>query len=187
MPEHKTENAAATPWHVPIAVDDVDEAGRHFELAADAAMRAEVAQLAGVRDLPRFEASFDVNRRGNGGLHVAGTVSATVGQNCVVTLEPLLNDISETVDLVFLPQQPAAEPDGEGVGAEAKWNDPEPLIGGVIDLGAMAIEFLLLGIDPYPRKPGAVFEPPPGPKPDGGPFAALGPALGPILGKLAKD
>jgi hypothetical protein len=47
------------------------------------------------------------------------------------------------------------------------------LLDGAIDLGALAIEFLILGIDPYPRKPGAKFEPPQDLKPDPGPFAAL--------------
>ena len=37
---------------------------------------------------------------------------------------------------------------------------PEPLLDGRIDLGAIATEFLVLGIDPHPRKQGAVFEPP---------------------------
>ncbi len=36
---------------------------------------------------------------------------------------------------------------------------PEPLVEGKIDLGAIATEFLLLGIDPYPRKAGAEFAP----------------------------
>ena len=48
-----------------------------------------------------------------------------------------------------------------------------PLVGGVVDLGALATEFLILGLDPYPRKPGAVFEAPQEVKPDPGPFAAL--------------
>ncbi len=187
MPEHKTQEGAATPWQVPVAVDDIDEDGRHFALAADAAVRAAVARLAGLRELPRFEASFDVNPRGTDGLHVTGTVSATAGQNCVVTLEPLLNEVRETVDLVFLPLQPAVEPEAEGEGARAKWKGPEPLIGGAVDLGAIAIEFLILGLDPYPRKPGAAFEPPPVPKAEEGPFAALGPVLAPLLGKSAKD
>ena len=39
-------------------------------------------------------------------------------------------------------------------------DEPEPLVDGVADLGAAATEFLLLAIDPYPRKPDAVFEPP---------------------------
>ena len=41
----------------------------------------------------------------------------------------------------------------EGQGAD---EGPETLHGGVVDLGAVATEFLILGIDPYPRKPGAV-------------------------------
>jgi hypothetical protein len=32
---------------------------------------------------------------------------------------------------------------------------PEVLVGGGIDLGAIATEFLILGLDPYPRKPDA--------------------------------
>jgi hypothetical protein len=33
------------------------------------------------------------------------------------------------------------------------------LADGTADLGTIAAEFLLLGIDPYPRKPGAKFAP----------------------------
>ena len=50
---------------------------------------------------------------------------------------------------------------------------PEPLREGAVDLGALATEFLLLGIDPYPRKPGAVFDAPPAGDPSSHPFAAL--------------
>jgi len=124
--------------------------------------------------LPRFEASFDVTRRGSGGLHVIGSVSATVGQTCVVTLEPLANEVEERIDLLFEPPHldQSAETDAQQHGV--KWDEPEPLVGGVVDLGALAIEFLMLGLDPYPRKPGAVFEPPQDAKRDQGPFAALG-------------
>jgi Large ribosomal RNA subunit accumulation protein YceD len=172
---HKSPDAAPAPWRVPVAADDIAETGQHFDLAAGEAERAAVARIAGLRELPRLEAHFDVTRRRAGGLHIAGSVSATVGQNCVVTLEPLVNEIEETIDLDFIPQQPPA-PKQEVTEAEprdVKWNDPEPLIGDVVDLGGLATEFLILGLDPYPRKPGAVFEPPQDHKPDGGPFAAL--------------
>ena len=173
MAERKSQNSGAAPWHVPVAVDDVAETGQHFELVADESVRAAVARVAGLRDLPRLEAKFDVTRLPAGGLQVAGLVSATVGQNCVVTLEPLTNEVEETVDLLFVPQPARARQDGETEPRDVKWNDPEPLIGGVIDLGALATEFLILGLDPYPRKPGAAFEPPQDRKPDGGPFAGL--------------
>ena len=165
---------AVTAWHIPVAVDEVPETGQRFDLVADAPVRAAVAKVAGLRDLPRFEANFDVTRRG-GGLHVAGSISATVGQNCVATLEPLANEVEETIDLVFEPRQRVAESaESERQQHGVKWNDPEPLIGGVVDLGALATEFLILGLDPYPRKPGAVFQPPRDAKRDQGPFAALG-------------
>jgi hypothetical protein len=35
---------------------------------------------------------------------------------------------------------------------------PEPLPDGFIDLGALAVEFLALALDPFPRKPGAAFD-----------------------------
>jgi hypothetical protein len=175
MAEHRSDTSRPAPWHVPVAVDDIAEDGQHFTLAADANVRADIARMAGLRDLPRFEADFTLTRQGGGGVRVIGRVSATAGQNCVVSLEPLVNDIEEDVDLLFMPKSSAelTPAEGETDRADAKWDEPEPLIGGVVDLGAIATEFLILGLDPYPRKPGVVFEPPQDPKPGGGPFAAL--------------
>jgi hypothetical protein len=144
-----------------------------MELVADESTRAAVAKLAGLAALPRLVAAFDVTRRGDG-LRVVGSVSATVGQTCVVTLEPLENDVEEEVDLLFSPS--SAPEIIEEDGSEVEITDPdapEPLIGGVIDLGAIATEFLILGLDPYPRKPGAVFEQPTSDDPSSHPFAAL--------------
>lgn len=176
MREYKLEKTAPTPWRVPVTVDDIAETGQHFELSADEEARAGIARMAGLRDLPRLQADFEVTHQG-GGLRVSGRVSATVGQNCVVTLEPLVNEVEENVDLLFMPPSAAAATaaDGEtgGQPAEAEWDGPEPLIGGVVDLGALVTEFLILGIDRYPRKPDAVFEPPRDLRPDAGPFAAL--------------
>lgn len=174
MREHKTEKIAPPPWRVPVALEDIPESGQSFALAADADVRASVARMAGLRDLPRLQANFDVTRHGLGGLHVVGRVCATVGQNCVVSLEPLESAIDEGVDLLFMPQAASRPETADGGGrSEASSDDPEPLIGGVIDLGAIATEFFILGLDPYPRKPGAVFEPPQELRPDGSPFAAL--------------
>jgi Large ribosomal RNA subunit accumulation protein YceD len=171
MPE-RDRNRSEMPWHVVVAVEDIPETGEHMMLVADAEMRLAIARMAGLRELPRLEADFALLRQGDGGLRVTGRVSATVGQNCVVTLEPLQNVIEEDVDLLYMPAAAAAAADGE-TPAEPKWDDPEPLIGGAVDLGALTTEFVILGIDPYPRKAGAVFEPAREQKPDPGPFAAL--------------
>jgi hypothetical protein len=179
MSKANSDKLPGPPWQVPVAVDDVPETGQHFDLVADAGVRAAAARLVGLRDLPRLQARFDVKRRDAGGLHVTGVVSATVGQNCVVTLEPLTNEVEEAVDLVFVPEEPSAPEEAETEPRDVKWGDPELLIGGIADLGALATEFLILGLDPYPRKPDAIFEPPQSLVEEEGPFAALA--------KLAKN
>ena len=107
-------------------------------------------------------------------MRVAGRVAATVGQTCVVTLEPVTNDVAERVDLLFAPQASNGDAGGTATKPAATEYEMEPLIGGVVDLGALATEFLILGLDPYPRKPGAVFQPLQETGADETPFSALG-------------
>jgi hypothetical protein len=170
MPDAKP--GTASPWHFPVAVEDVAESGAHFDLTADPHIRAAVAKAAGLRDLTRLEANFDVNRQ-RGGLRVVGRIAAAVGQTCVVTLEPVVNEVAEDVDLLFAPKTPVADSGGAATKPDESEYETEPLIGGVVDLGALATEFLILALDPYPRKPGAVFQPPEETTAADGPFSAL--------------
>jgi uncharacterized metal-binding protein YceD (DUF177 family) len=123
----------------------------------------------------RTIATFDLTRRGRDGLRVSGTVRATVRQACVVTLEPVINEIDEAIDVEFLPA-----PDVSGLEADSEIiltqsaDEREPLLDGTVDLGALATEFLILGVDPYPRKAGVSFQPPQaGSDQAGHPFAVL--------------
>ena len=107
-----------------------------------------------------------------------GRVRARIGQTCVVTLDPIENDIDEPIDLIFAP--PEQIPELADLVDEAAESDteipdpPEPIENGVIDLGRLATDALFLAIDPYPRKPDAVFEPVvTAPDPEDHPFAAL--------------
>jgi uncharacterized metal-binding protein YceD (DUF177 family) len=162
-------------WKAPIRLDELPESGAHRVLEADAPTRAAIARVAGLVELPRLSARLEAQRRGAAGLHVIGTVSATVVQSCVVTLEPVTNEIAEAVDLMFEPASAApARSEAEiEVDPEEAGDPPEPLVDGTVDLGALAIEFLLLGLDPYPRKPDAVFSVPHADESVTSPFAAL--------------
>jgi Large ribosomal RNA subunit accumulation protein YceD len=166
-----------SPWHATVAVADVPEEGLHRELEASEAEREAIARLAGLRELPRLGASFDLVNAGGGNIRVTGRVQASAGQTCVVTLEPLTNELDEEVDVVFSsetapPAAAKAEDDDDDGMAE---DPPEPIVNGTIDLGVLATEFLMLGLDPYPRKAGAVFEPViAAVDPADHPFAALG-------------
>jgi uncharacterized metal-binding protein YceD (DUF177 family) len=161
------------PWSVPVRLDEVPETGLHMDLEADSGARAAVAATAGVNEVPQLTAAFDVTRYGRDGLRVVGTISARVLQTCVVTLDPVENEIAEQVDLMFVPPSALGAMGSEvTLGAEAI-EPPEPMVDGVVDLGAIATEFLMLGVDPYPRKTGAVFEAPQNADAGSHPFAAL--------------
>jgi len=162
------------PWRVPLAQSSVTTSGLHVDLTADERVRSRLARVAGLEGLPRLSASFDVTLHGRGGLRVAGRVSATVRQTCGITLEPFDNEVNEAIDVVFRPDVAEFSAEKSSTGAEIALEDEtEPLVNGMIDLGALATEFLILGIDPYPRKPGTMFEAPLEGGDVGHPFAGL--------------
>jgi hypothetical protein len=158
----KANSIARAPWSVPVSVDDIPAQGLHIEITAPEANRGDVlrlvAGLSTVHDLASLSAVFDLTRHG-ATVHVAGRVKAKVGQTCVVTLEPIENEVDEAVDLDFAPVAAASDQAGGEVEIRVDQDPPEPLVGGVIDLGALATESLVLGVDPHPRKAGAEFAP----------------------------
>ena len=167
--------AAERPWSAVVRLDEVGETGRHIELDASEAVRSALAKPAGVDAVERAVASFDLARRGRNGLRVSGTVRATVRQSCVVTLEPMVNEIDEVVDVEFVPAPgvAGARTDSEVVLTQSA-DEREPLVDGTVDLGALATEFLIVGADPYPRKAGVTFEAPQAAAEESAhPFAAL--------------
>jgi uncharacterized metal-binding protein YceD (DUF177 family) len=168
----------ADPWRVPVTVLQIPETGLHREFEADLMERRAMAEIAGLREIASARASFDVTLKSGGRVHVSGHVVARVGLTCVVTLDPIENEIDEPVDLMFAPPEQIRLSNlvDEGTESETEIPDPpEPIINGVIDLGRVATDALFLAVDPYPRKPDAVFEPHVEARdPRDHPFAALG-------------
>jgi len=153
------------PWRAPpVIVAQIPDAGLHREIEADQAARAALAAIADLREVVSANASFDVVQKRDGKVHVEGRVRARIGQTCVVTLDPIETEIDEPIDQMFAPPEQIPEladlveddPNSEVETADP----PEPILNGQIDLGRLAADALFLGIDPYPRKPGAVFEQP---------------------------
>jgi len=154
--------ASELRWSIPVGIDDVPPEGRDYAFAADEGERAAIAQALGLVAVPRLDARLNVSRTAGDGLRVTGNVAATVTQTCVVTLDPVDNELDEAVDISFSPD---AEIDADEADADVETDleapdPPDPLVNGRIDLAAIAVEFLQLGLDPYPRKPGAEFQPP---------------------------
>ena len=153
----------ADPWSVPVTVAQIPDTGLHRDIEADPATLAAMAEIAGLREILFARASLDVTPKGGGRVQVAGRVRARVGQSCVVTLDPIENEIDEPIDLIFAPPEQIpqlADLVDDAAESDAEIPDPpEPTENGVIDLGRVATDALFLAIDPYPRKPDVVFEP----------------------------
>ena len=168
------------PWRSPVIVAQIPDTGLHRKLEASAAERQAMAELAGLREVLSAQADLDVVPKSGGRVQVTGLVRARIGQTCVVTLDPIENEIEEEVDLIFAPEAEArrlADLIEEGQDDEEPpevADPPEAIINGIIDLGRLATDALFLAIDPYPRKEGAVFEAEiTAPDPEDHPFAAL--------------
>ena len=159
-------------------VTQIPDTGLHRDFEADQAAREAIAEIAGLRSILSARASLDLTLKRGGRVHVTGQVRARVGQTCVVTLDPIENEIDERIDLIFAPGEQISELSDlveEGVESNAEVPDPpEAIVHGIIDLGRLATDILFLALDPYPRKPGAAFEPHvEAADPEDHPFAAL--------------
>lgn len=148
-----------------VRLDRVPTRGLTIDVTASEAERAALARRFDLLDLPALQAEVAVQPGLGGVWAVTGRLRAEAVQACVVTLDPVAQSIDEAIDLRFAP------------GAKAHADDPdapEPLVGDTIDVGAIVADHLSLALDPFPRAPGATYEPAPEPadaKPN--PFAAL--------------
>ncbi len=176
----------------PLQVEDIPPEGLDLTISATETERSAIAIEDGLENLAKLEASLHVSPWRGDGLAVTGELHARITQICVVTLEPFDSELVEPIDVKFAPVPASAEPsprlakdapnrrrrpppevpraqvvelDGE--------DPPDPLIDGRVDLGALVAEFLALGLDPYPRKPGVEFEATPVSGSAESPFAKL--------------
>jgi hypothetical protein len=183
------------PFSRPLQAAAVPPEGLDVVLRPNAEECAALARENDLRALTALEARLRIARRGADGLEVSGHLLAKVRQTCVVTLEDFDAEVDEPVHLCFAPppgpSKSASAAQRRAVKKSERWKEPvedepaparivdleedapDPLIGGAIDLGAIVGEFLTLGLDPYPRKPGARFSETAPTGEEDSPFAAL--------------
>jgi hypothetical protein len=148
------------PFSRIVRLDALPAEGETFALEATPEERAALARSYKLPSIEALTASLTVRRASRGGARVTGGVHGELTQTCVVSLDPFPAVVDEEVDVRFAPPtddrpRPADEPFTVSMDED----EPDSLIDGKIDLGALAAEFFAIGLDPYPRKPGVVFEP----------------------------
>lgn len=165
------------PFSRVVRVDAIPRDGQTLMIEAQAAEREALASFLGLPAIAALTATLRLEPWDRGGARVSGSVHGECTQTCVVSLDPFPATVDEAVDVRFAPQTGAHSPspgpkETQTVSLEED-DEPDPVIDGKVDLGALAAEFFALGLDPYPRKPGATFDPPTESREEENPFAAL--------------
>jgi uncharacterized metal-binding protein YceD (DUF177 family) len=150
------------PFSHLVKVGQVSHNALEIRIEADPGERVALAKLWRVVSLETLSAELKLRRWKKDGVRVIGHITGKVTQACVVTLDPVETEIDEEIDQIFVPEgSPLAGVPANDVGEMVIDPDgpdlPETYAGDAVDIGAIVAEFAAMGLDPYPRKPGAEF------------------------------
>lgn len=142
-----------------VDLDRMGPSGAALEITASDSERAALTKRFGFLGLPALSARVTVDSRMGGQVVVEGRLRGKIVQACILTLDPVTQDVDETFRIVFK-QGLAEERDPEsGEALVSAQNDaPEPLTGNLLDVGEIVAEQLSLAAAPYPRRPGVKLE-----------------------------
>lgn len=145
-----------------VEIDQVGPEGLALRLEADAEARAALAKRFRIPAVLSLVAELTlIPEAAPGHFRLQGSLDAEVEQTCVVSLEPLRQQVRERFERRFAPGAPEPKAGSGTDEDDAEWLDPdsddppEPIPDGRLDLGQIVAEELALGLDPYPRRPGA--------------------------------
>lgn len=156
-----------------ILAHEVPARGRHFEIEASADERVALAGRFGILAVRDLRAHGRLVLASGGVILLEAALAAEVEQACVVTLVPVPQRIEEHFSMTFSAAAEHAEEGDVDLFLDQE-DPPDLLVDGAVDLGEAVAEHLALALDPFPRAPGAAFEPPPDAAGQAGnPFAVL--------------
>ena len=160
-----------------VLAASIPPGGKHVRIEANASERRRLADAVTIPEVTSLTADLEVKPVGDRAFSVRGVLNASVVQTDVVTLEPTAQEVVEEIDLTLRPAEDlsAGAKEGEALVDPSEATEADVYHEGRIDIGHVVTEHLALGLDPYPRAPGVVFD---GyveddPKADPSPFAAL--------------
>ena len=146
---------------------------REEKITANADECAKLAARFGLLGLAKLTALVTLERMPDDPalVMVSGHLDADVTQPCVVTLEPVPETVAEDFETVFAP--PAYVERWLKEHPDDDLDAPETLDRGWLDLGEIVAQYLALGLNPYPRKPGLEYIDQSEPEDKPNPFAVL--------------
>ena len=149
--------SAPVELHRPVTVGQIGSSGLEREVVATAAECVAIAARLRIPAVAALSCRFRLVALGDGVVAAEGVLAARVTQECVVTSDPFEADLGESFRVRFVPEERFVEPDEDAL-LDLDADDELPYPGNQIDLGEAAVEQPALGLDPYPRNPGATLD-----------------------------
>ena len=144
------ERAASLPFQRPVPVRSLSrKRPLPFDIAPEPDEKPAIARFLGLEAVRSLRFRGELIPGGEHDWRVEGRLEAEVVQSCVVTLAPVAGRIDERVARSYVPEETFALPAEIDLDPDAE-DDPDPF-GAAIDPGALALELLVLTLDPYPR------------------------------------
>lgn len=147
------------PFRIPgagIRLDSMPTNGRDLKLDVGAEDRLAIADQLGITAVEKLQVRLHAVRF-KGGIRVEGRLVATTVQPSVVTLSPVVQEISEPIDRIFLPggEKTYAGPADAEIFVDLEGEDvPDHFEGNEADMSDLVVETLSLALDPYPKNAG---------------------------------
>ena len=158
------------PYSEPLRLHHIG-AGVQRRLTPDADAIKRIVRALDLQSLDLFEVDINLVPTVSG-WRLDGRGMADAVQTCGLTLEPLPVHIDRKFSIQMVEATEREPEDDAEIDLELDDDSADQIEGGSIDLGQYAVEQLALSLDPFPRKPGAVFEQPKEPG-EISPFAVL--------------
>ena len=107
-----------------------------------------IAERLGVLEVKDLHVKLSIEKKNL--IKVCGKFTAHVIQECVVSTEPVEETISDSFEDFFGEHKRHAVP----IDINMEAQDVETVENGRIDVGELVLQYLVLGLNPYPRKVG---------------------------------
>ncbi len=137
-----------------VDLSRLGKAGTALDIVSSESECTALAKRFGFLGLSGFAARVTVDLRGGGQVVVEGRLRGKIVQACVLSLEPVTQELDEAFRIVFKENfAEERDPDSGEAVLNAQADAPEPLPGNLLDIGEIVAEQLSLAAEPYPRRP----------------------------------
>jgi uncharacterized metal-binding protein YceD (DUF177 family) len=126
------------------------EKNSHIVLKATPADYIEISSRLELAGISNFSAEFDFKLESAGAVRVTGRLMADIEQASVISLKRVSQNIREDISFLVAPQEFIDKVDAEEDHPLFE-EDIEPWGDGHVDIGEIAVQYLSLAMDPFPR------------------------------------